>query len=283
MVKRIITAIVALCVFVPALYFSDTWIFPIIMSACTAIGVWEMIACVGHKKKHYLTIPLCLASLFLPIYIRACGDDLTQILGGAMILIIAVVLYIFTVAVFANKTLPVEEAGLLFMSFVYINLAFSSAVYIRDFAENGQFLLVMPFIVAWITDTFAYFSGRFFGKHKLIPAVSPKKTVEGAIGGTIFGAISIFVFAFVIERFLDPDGTIGANYIAFAVCGLILPIVGQIGDLIMSVIKRRYNIKDYGNFFPGHGGMLDRFDSALSNLLVMAVICSFTQLLPIIQ
>ena len=283
MVKRIITAVVALAVFIPVLYFSNTWLLPIIMAACTAIGVWEMIACIGQKKNLFLTIPLCLASLFLPIYIRFCAGDIQKILGGAAVLVISVALYILTVATFANKTLPIGEAGILFTSFVYINAAFSSAVYIRDFAENGRFLLILPFIVAWMTDTMAYFSGRLFGKHKLIPAVSPKKTIEGAIGGTIFGAITIVVFAFVVERFMDPDGVIGANYIALTICGVIMPIVGQIGDLIMSVIKRNYKIKDYGNFFPGHGGMLDRFDSALANLLVMAIMCSFTQMLPMVK
>lgn len=283
MVKRIITAVVALAVFIPVLYFSNTWLLPIIMAACTAIGVWEMIACIGQKKNLFLTIPLCLASLFLPIYIRFCAGDIQKILGGAAVLVISVALYILTVATFANKTLPIGEAGILFTSFVYINAAFSSAVYIRDVAENGRFLLILPFIVAWMTDTMAYFSGRLFGKHKLIPAVSPKKTIEGAIGGTIFGAITIVVFAFVVERFMDPDGVIGANYIALTICGVIMPIVGQIGDLIMSVIKRNYKIKDYGNFFPGHGGMLDRFDSALANLLIMAIMCSFTQMLPMVK
>ena len=283
MVKRIITAIVALAVFIPVLCFSGTWLLPIIMAACTAIGVWEMIACIGQKKNLFLTIPLCLASLFLPVFIRLCAGDLQKIFGGTVVFIIVVALYILTVATFASKTFPIGDAGVLFTSFVYINAAFSSAVYIRDFADNGQFLLFLPFIVAWVTDSMAYFTGKFFGKHKLIPAVSPKKTIEGAIGGTVFGAITIVIFAFVVGRFMDPDGVIGINYIALAVCGLIMPIVGQIGDLIMSVIKRNYKIKDYGNFFPGHGGMLDRFDSALANLLVLSVICSFTQMLPMVK
>ena len=283
MVKRIITAIVALAVFIPILYFSDTWIFPLAMAVCTAIAVVEMVVCIGQKKNFFLTIPFALASLFLPMYIRFCGSDLQKMLGGAAILIVVVALYILTVATFASKNFPIGDAGVMFTSFVYVNAAFSSAVYIRDFADNGHILVLLPFIVAWVTDTMAYFSGRLFGKHKLIPAVSPKKTVEGAIGGTIFGAIATVIFAFVIERFMDPEGVIGANYIAFAICGFIMPIVGQIGDLIMSVIKRNYKIKDYGNIFPGHGGMLDRFDSALANLLVLAVICSFTQMLPIVK
>ena len=282
MVKRIITAIVALAVFIPILYFSSTWLFPFAMAACTAIGVWEMIACIGQKKNFFLTIPLCLASLFMPIFIRFCGNNLQKIFGGAVMLIIIVALYILSVAVFANKTLSVGDAGVLFTSFVYISAAYSSAVYIRDFSDNGHILVLLPFIIAWVTDSAAYFSGRFFGKHKLIPAVSPKKTVEGAIGGTIFGALVTVAFAFVIERLFDPEGVIGANYVAFIICGLIMPIVGQIGDLIMSVIKRNYNIKDYGNVFPGHGGMLDRFDSALANLLVLAMICSFSQMLPMV-
>jgi phosphatidate cytidylyltransferase len=126
-----------------------------------------------------------------------------------------------------------------------------------------------------MSDSFAYFTGRIFGKHKLIPSVSPKKTVEGAIGGVVFGVLTAVVFGFVVSTFFDPDGVITANYLVLAISGMFLSVVSQIGDLIMSVIKRHYNIKDYGKFFPGHGGILDRFDSIIAVSLVMAVICTY--------
>lgn len=278
MVKRIITAIVALCVFIPLVIFSGTWVFPIAIGICTAIATFEIIRCVGQKKNFFLTIPLCAISLFFPIYVRYT-DSLESILKLGAVLMISASIYVFSVAVFGHKILNITDAGLVLAVFIYVTAGFSAAVYIRDLSQ-GQHLLYLPFVAGWITDTFAYFVGRAFGKHKLIPAVSPKKTVEGAIGGTVFGAASILLFAFVVAELLDMGNAISANYIAFAVLGIIIPIISQIGDLIMSVIKRHYGIKDYGKFFPGHGGMLDRFDSSLAISLVLAIACTYLEFFP---
>jgi phosphatidate cytidylyltransferase len=275
---RLITAIVALIVFIPLVLFSNTWVFPAAMGICTAIGIFEMIRCIGQKKNFFLIIPLCALGLFFPIYVRYSGGLLNILSMGVAILILASI-YVFAVAVFGNKTLKVTDAGLLLAVFVYVTAGFSSTVYLRDL-NNGVYLLYLPFISGWITDSFAYFTGRLFGKHKLIPSVSPKKTVEGAIGGTIFGAASIVLFAFVVANLIDGEGGIRANYLAFAVLGLIIPIISQIGDLIMSVIKRHYQIKDYGKFFPGHGGMLDRFDSSIAVSLIMAIACTYIEFFP---
>jgi len=110
-----------------------------------------------------------------------------------------------------------------------------------------------------VTDTFAYFSGRLFGKHKLIPAVSPKKTVEGSVGGTLFAVILTVLYGFVIGQVSEAT----PNYIALAVVALVVSLLSQCGDLVMSLVKRRFGIKDYGKLFPGHGGVLDRFDSVV--------------------
>ncbi len=278
MLKRTITAIVALMVFVPMLIFSNTWVFSVAMGICTAIATFELIRCVGQKKNFFLTVPLCLVGLFFPIYVKYAGS-FQNILSTGVAILIAVSLYVFAVAVFGNKSLNIADAGLLLAVFIYVTSGFSSTVYIRGL-NNGAALIYLPFVSGWITDTFAYFTGRLFGKHKLIPSVSPKKTVEGAIGGTVFGALSIVLFAFVVAEFADGENTVNANYIAFAVLGVIIPIISQIGDLIMSVIKRHYQIKDYGRFFPGHGGVLDRFDSSIAISLVMAVACTCFEFFP---
>lgn len=114
--------------------------------------------------------------------------------------------------------------------------------------------LLLPFIIAWLSDTGAYFTGYFFGKHKLAPKMSPKKTVEGAIGGVVFAGIATFVYTgLVYDNFaiaLIPFGCIGS-------------VVSQIGDLAASCIKRDFDKKDYGSILPGHGGLMDRFDSVL--------------------
>ena len=125
-----------------------------------------------------------------------------------------------------------------------------------------------------MTDIFAYFSGMLFGKHKLIPEVSPKKTVEGSIGGTLFCILSFIVFGLVVDGFFSMN----ANFVFLAVSALAVSILAQVGDLIMSVIKRQYGVKDYGKIFPGHGGVLDRFDSILATSLAMCAVCMVAEL-----
>ncbi len=282
MLKRIITAIVALIVFIPILIFSDTWVFPLSMSLCAVLGTIEMLGCIGHKRNLFITIPICLVAAFFPIYFRyeyVMGHSVAGAITLSLSVIFIMVLYIFGVAVFANKSFPANDCGLVIATSVYIISAFTALVYIHDYINNGEFIYLLAFISAWMTDSFAYFSGRLFGKHKLIPSVSPKKTVEGAIGGVVFCILALIGFGFVVETFFNPEGTIHANYLVLAISGLFISVVSQIGDLIMSLIKRLYNIKDYGKFFPGHGGILDRFDSVIAVTLILAFITTYFNLL----
>ena len=125
--------------------------------------------------------------------------------------------------------------------------------------QIGQFIVLLPLLAAWGADTCALFAGMFFGKHKLAPVVSPKKTVEGAVGGVIGGAVLVLLAALLMNTFLDLDMPIWAAL----VLGGAGAVLGEIGDLSFSIIKRQTGIKDYGHIFPGHGGVLDRFDSVL--------------------
>ena len=156
---------------------------------------------------------------------------------------------------------------------VYVVVCFMHIVFIRREAA-GFFLVWLVFLTAWMTDTFAYTFGMLFGKHKLIEDVSPKKTIEGSIGGTFFCAASYLVSGILAEIFLNCN----ANLIFLTISGVFISVIAQVGDLIMSVIKRHYGIKDYGKIFPGHGGMLDRFDSILAVVLGMVCICMFVSL-----
>ena len=125
--------------------------------------------------------------------------------------------------------------------------------------QIGQFIVLLPLLAAWGADTCALFAGMFFGKHKLAPVVSPKKTVEGAVGGVLGGAVLVLLAALLMNTFLDLDMPIWAAL----VLGGAGAVLGEIGDLSFSIIKRQTGIKDYGHIFPGHGGVLDRFDSVL--------------------
>ena len=123
-----------------------------------------------------------------------------------------------------------------------------------------KYLYLLIFIGAWVTDTFAYFTGVFFGKHKLIEDVSPKKTIEGCSGGVIGAALIAFIYACVFRTELESNG---CPVWLFVLVGAVGAVCSQIGDLAASAIKRNYEIKDYGKLIPGHGGVMDRFDSIL--------------------
>lgn len=145
-----------------------------------------------------------------------------------------------------------------FFSFVYVPISLSF-IYLLRMGSLGIYLAWLPFI-AWVCDTCAYFAGRALGKHKLVPVLSPKKTVEGAIGGTL-GSVAVgFVFGYVLYRNVTKDyGVI----IMIVLITLVGSVISQIGDLLASGIKREHNIKDYGTIIPGHGGIMDRFDSVI--------------------
>ena len=283
MLKRIITSIIATIIFIPILVFSDTWAFPIAMSFACVVGCCEMMFCIGQKKNILLLIPICVIAASFPNIIRFAHlakaehpNALFEVIKLALGVFMILALYVFGAAVFANKKLPITDACLLYSVVVYIVASFSFIVYIHDFISYGRYIYLLTFICAWMTDIFAYFTGRFLGKHKLIPAVSPKKTVEGSIGGIIFCVIATVIFGIVIENFFIDVGN--ADYIVLAISAVFISVVSQMGDLIMSVIKRHYGIKDYGKLFPGHGGILDRFDSVMAVSVVLAVICTYFNL-----
>lgn len=141
----------------------------------------------------------------------------------------------------------------------YITFLFSFIVLIRNM-ENGFFLVWLIFIGAFSTDTFAYFSGLLFGKHKLMPEISPKKTVEGAIGGMLGCTVATTLYGV----YLISSGNVSViSLYHYIVLGILCGVISQLGDWAASAIKRFVKVKDYGNIMPGHGGALDRFDSIL--------------------
>lgn len=123
--------------------------------------------------------------------------------------------------------------------------------------DHGKALILIPFAIAFLSDSGAYFAGRFFGKHKLAPVISPNKTVEGMIGGVVTGVVGMLVFGLVLQLAFDFK----VNYAYAAIYGLVGSHAGVFGDLAFSAVKRQTGIKDYGKLIPGHGGVLDRFDS----------------------
>ena len=259
MKTRIITAVICTIVFLPFLIFSDTLIFPIVLAIASALGVYEMLKCIGEKSL-WVILPSCFIGGLLPICARVYGNEQAFFNFSHKVLVVFV-FYLAVIAVFSKGKKDISVMAMVYVTIVFIVNGFSSIVLLRDY-QYGQYIYLLVFICPWMTDIFAYFTGYFFGKHKLIPDVSPKKTVEGAIGGIIFCTLSLILYGFVLTRFV---GSIKANYLAFVCVGVVLSVVSQCGDLVFSLIKRKYGIKDYGKLMPGHGGVLDRFDSVIAS------------------
>lgn len=271
MKQRIITAVIAFFVLLPVLIFSDTFIFPLGLAVCAVLSVWEMFACVGLKNAWLFTAPMYVLGAAFPFLIRYLPDrDL--IAPIAICAAVVWTLYAFTVLIFSHGKYPLDAVFVASFSLFYIFIGFNAILFIHDCEPGGKYLYYICFLGAWITDIFAYFCGRAFGKHKLIPDVSPKKTVEGSVGGTVFCILVMVIFGFVVEKLVSE---ISANLLIFAVAGVLIAVVSQIGDLSMSVIKRKYGVKDYGFIFPGHGGVLDRFDSVIAVSALLMVFSLF--------
>lgn len=267
MVTRIITGLLMLAVAIPVLIFSHTIVLDIAVAALCGIGVFEMMRCLGLHKNYFLAIPSYVMAVAAPVLVRHINEfDSAWIIIFAVIYIYA--LYVLACAMFSQGGIRSKDAAKAFLSTMYIICGFSCLVATRDLA-HGAFMLCMILVVAFATDIFAYFSGMLFGRHKLIPLVSPKKTVEGAIGGTIISASAFVGCAFLYSYIYNTERP---HALALFLCGIALSIVSQIGDLIASYIKRERDVKDYGNLFPGHGGVLDRFDSVIAVAPLMFLI-----------
>jgi len=280
MLTRVITSVVALCVLIPVLFLSDTWVLPIAVAVFNFIANFEILRCIGSLSKRWLSFSLLSISMVIPLLVRIIG--LTGKIGSmeryyitVACIIFAEVLYLMAIAVFSKGKINIEEIGVSALMSFYVTLGFTSIILLHDFFPMGKHMYLLIFVGAWITDIFAYFCGRLFGKHKLIPEVSPKKTVEGSIGGTLFSGLAFVLFGFIINK-MGIISEIG--YVVLFVFGIIAAVVAQIGDLCMSVLKRRYGIKDFGKLFPGHGGVLDRFDSIIAvsvALLIMNTLIAY--------
>ena len=272
MKQRIITAIVLLVIAIPICVFSETIVFPAVMAFLALVGVYEMLGCMGTRKNLLISVPLYVLALISPFLVwHEYNSFITNFKPdySAILLPLIYALYILAVWVFSyQKNQEIDMNRLITSAIVslYIIGATSSIVMVRE-VSGGEYYWYFIFIGAWASDIFAYFTGMLFGKHKLIPAVSPKKTVEGAIGGTVFCIIFFVGYGMIINSLTQYE----ISLVVLVFAGLLSAFVSMIGDLSMSVIKRTYGIKDYGKLFPGHGGVLDRFDSILAVAVVMAL------------
>lgn len=186
------------------------------------------------------------------------------------------IMYIVVLAIILLLVIPVInlkytfiDSAITLLGFLYVGILFSFIPLVNNKA-SGQFLVWLIFIGSWVCDTAAYYSGKYLGKKKLCPEVSPKKTIVGSIGGLVGSTIGCGIFGIIVSSYV-PEVQIIHFFLIGALCG----IMGQFGDLVASSIKRYVGIKDYSNLIPGHGGILDRFDSILFNSAVVFYYLTF--------
>ncbi len=265
---RLLTAL-GLAVFgIPLLIFSNLIVFNIALGLLAFISVFEMMRTLGIHKNYFVSVPVYLISLSVPFATYfANGIGVKNYLLIAAAVFFAFLLYLFGVAVFAKGKMKLAEITETFGTVFYIIISYTALGVLRVL-PFGHWNLIAVFVGAFTSDVFAFLVGMTVGKHKLIPEISPKKTVEGAIGGVVFATLGFVLYGFILSK------TVGltAHYEVLAPAGFVVAIVSQIGDLIASFIKRERGVKDYGNILPGHGGIMDRFDSVLAVSSVLMII-----------
>ena len=269
MKTRVITAVVGLAVLAVVLALFDTIVFDFVLSAICLLAIHEVFSAMGFGKKQWY------------LYVAAVPFTLLVMLTSSEAVRALILPFSFLLVLFFNvcqiahvQTLDFGKlSGYVYFSGVIV-FCFYSLIHLKrclPFAQyryDAIYFILLILCFAWGGDTAAYFAGRAFGKHKLAPIVSPHKTVEGAIGG-VFGSVLAGVVLTLVYSLLSSQYNVitlqvqPRHYLILVVMGAIASVLGILGDLFASSVKRQVGIKDYGTIFPGHGGILDRFDSVM--------------------
>lgn len=268
MKTRIITGVVAGALFAAVIALAvifDSLILEIALILIGIMGVYEAVVSTGYVKSRFIAAICLIYAAVTPFvysgYISVAHE----------VCLVALGLIILTAGMFMHKNVTPTAVTYAFSMTVIVTFCLWALANVFNSGDgHGLFYFILVFIVAWGCDTGAYFSGYFFGKHKMTPEISPKKTVEGAVGGVIFTMLIMWVACIVFGIMTDAT----ANTLLLVAVTPVLSVAGMFGDLIASYIKRDCGIKDYGNVMPGHGGVLDRFDSVLAVIPLMYIIVS---------
>ncbi len=279
MKTRIISGAVALVLLAAVIALHNTVVFNIAFGLIGALMVCELFRAEKLEKEFTLLIPSAAFALFWPVILRFLPDPgrVYSFIGSetnaspALWLVFAAVLYIFaafayivtvtTVLLVRHRTVSGGAFYLCAACTALISLCMGSICEIASrFGKMSVAYLALTFMGSWVADSGAYFAGTLCGKHKLCPSISPKKTVEGLIGGAVTNAAAFAIFAAAANHICKEKVL---DILLCAAVGVVCCLLGLLGDLIASLIKRECEIKDYGNIMPGHGGAMDRFDSVI--------------------
>ncbi len=280
MKTRIISAIVALVIGIGVMVFIFTPFFPIFAAFLSVFSTYEIMN-VAKVKSKLVLIPALVFSAIMPNYFAYKNMLPFEIPEGAVVALYVILMMSLMLKV--HKQIRFEQVAISLYASIFVPYAFSSAIMIRDVhidysgvytKAEAVYLVLFALFCAFFTDSFAYFVGRKFGKHKMAPVISPKKSVEGAVGGLVLSvAFNVAAFAGVKEWILDGKTSISFDFII--VMSILLSAISMLGDLSASLLKRNFGVKDYGNIMPGHGGIMDRFDSCIFVIPVLAAAIKF--------
>ena len=251
------TRILSAAVMVPGLIAFLVWLpkvcTAVLFGLICAIGAYELLKGTGLVKQARLVAYSALLAFGVSMW-SFYGMPYPWFLGG----ILGYMALLFGELLLSKAKLSIRSLSMCVVAGFVVPYLLCAVVRIFAFT-TGRFLVYAPFIAAFMSDTSAYFAGRFFGKHKLAPIISPKKTVEGLYGGFLGAVVSMMLYGIILQFACD----LSVNYFYALIYGLLGSAAGVFGDLCFSAIKRQVGIKDYGNLIPGHGGVLDRFDSVI--------------------
>jgi phosphatidate cytidylyltransferase len=223
----------------------------ILIGAICAIASYELLWGTGLVREIRLVIYTAAMAYLVCMWCHFDMDYVAALLG-----VLGFTALLFAEVLIAHGTLEFQKIAVCLAGGLLIPFLLSALIRIRH-NSYGVFYVLIPFLLAFVSDSGAYFAGRYFGKHKLASAISPNKTVEGVLGGVVAAVVGMLLYCVI----LDLAFGFTVRYLNAMAYGVVGALAGVYGDLIFSAIKRQTGIKDYGNIIPGHGGALDRFDS----------------------
>ncbi|MDR1606672.1 MAG: phosphatidate cytidylyltransferase [Streptococcaceae bacterium] len=264
MTQRIITGVVAGALFLGLAILGGA-AFHILVGLLAIVAMTEIFK---MRKLELLSLEGILATLAALALTLPTTQYFPQLGTDSNLTLFTLFLFVMMgVMVFTKGKYSFEDLGFPFLAAFYIGMGFQNLLAARD---NSLFILFLALFIVWATDTGAYFIGRKFGRTKLLPSVSPNKTVEGSLGGVV-SAIGVAL----LMIFLYPKQAPNIGVIHFVILVAIFSVVGQLGDLVESSLKRHFGVKDSGKILPGHGGILDRFDSLIFVFPIMHLLGLF--------
>ncbi len=256
MKQRIITALIGLP-FLILLLFCPVPVVLVVVIAASILGMFELLRATKMIPQTGLCVVGYVGAALIPLAMYLKNGLWTQLLIYGLMIALFVMLLIY------HKSVRLSQPALILFALIYIPFFLSHIVLIRDM-DCGRFYIWLVFLGAFSTDTFAYFGGTFFGKRKLCPEISPKKTVAGAISGLLGSGLVMLLFGLIVNGcFGSSLGDARMSLIRLLILGILCGVISEVGDLAASIIKREYDVKDFGTLLPGHGGILDRCDSIL--------------------